>query len=334
MSSFQDIPPNMDAPLYRYRIFGLNVASALCLLQPETDFDAPDVIVRTCDLGCPPPEAERTGPLVAWDAGSARYFWPEVGSVEVRQGREILVDPVENAGPEILSHIVQGMAFGTLLDQRDSYTLHASAVAIDGRVVAFLGWKGHGKSTTCATLYGRGHPFVTDDVLALEGCGEGPVTVLPGTAQIKLYPDSLEASLGESADALPKIWEASPKRFRHVADGLDAALPLAAIYVLDFGTDADPGVRIEPVTGHAAFIELIRHSYMLRFTGEGGATPRHLSRSAWLADHVAIRRLVRPRDVSRVRESAEAVERDVRRLARLPGDGQPDPTAGRTLIVR
>jgi hypothetical protein len=294
-----------------YRLFGLQVASEIPLLQPECPHGPPDVVIRRARLGYDRPEASEDGPLVSAGAGSACYFWPEIGWVEVRRGEEVLVEPAPEASTELLSHILQGVAMATVLDQRGTFTLHASAVAIDGRAVAFLGWKGHGKSTLCATLYGRGHGFITDDVLALEE-RSGGLHVLPGTAQIKLYPDALEAALGEAAEPLPQIWSLSPKRFRAVADGVHEPLPLAAIYVLASGGPGLDRVAIEPVAPHAGCIELIRHSYALRFLGQEGATAEHLVRCAALARRIPMRRLVRPAAaVARVHESADALELDV-----------------------
>jgi hypothetical protein len=297
---------------FSYRLFGLDVASELSLLQNEHEIGQPDVVISRVELGHVTPATREAGPLTASERGFARFYWPEIGWIEVHDGRRILVDPAPGASPEIVSHIVQGIGMATLLDQRGIFTLHASAVAIDGIAVGILGWKGHGKSTLCATLYGRGHGFMTDDVLAVTGTAAA-MSVLPGTAQIKLYPDSLEASLGESAEALPQIWSLSPKRFRHVADGVLEPLPLGAIYVLGGGPEHEK-VTIEPVLPHAACIELIRHSYALRFFGERGATPEHLAQCAAVAKQVPVRRLMRPAAVSRVHESAEAMEQDVRSL--------------------
>ncbi|HET8654367.1 MAG TPA: hypothetical protein VFL93_02450 [Longimicrobiaceae bacterium] len=326
MADLSSVPPRELSRGYSYRLFDLGISSDLPLLQAEQALPGHDVTIRRVSLALEPPREGEGGPLVSSGPGFARFFWPHIGWMEVRNGREILVDPAPDAGPELLSHIIEGIGMGMLLDQRGVFTLHASAVAIDGHAVAFLGWKGQGKSTLCAALYGRSHGFVTDDVLALAGVGEGPVQVLPGTAQVKLFPDSLEASLGESSEAFPRIWELSPKRVRVIRDGVDDVLPLAALYILDSHA-ADADVVIEPLPAQAACLELVRHSYALRFLEQRGATPQHLALCAWLARNVPVRRLTRPRDVSRILESAEALERDARTLvAGAASDRHPSPS--------
>ncbi len=60
--------------------------------------------------------------------------------------------------------------------------LHASAVAVDGRCVAFCGARGSGKSTLAAALVAAGADFVTDDYAPLERTSwlVWPVPYAPG----------------------------------------------------------------------------------------------------------------------------------------------------------
>ncbi len=68
--------------------------------------------------------------------------------------------------------------------------LHASAVAVAGRVHGLLAASGVGKSSTAAHLVGRGAEFFTDDVLALEEIG-GRLVAHPGPRVAKLHEDEL-----------------------------------------------------------------------------------------------------------------------------------------------
>lgn len=70
--------------------------------------------------------------------------------------------------------------------------LHASAVAIDGRVHGLLAASGVGKSSTAAHLVGRGAQFVTDDVLVLEEIA-GRLVAHPGPRLAKLHGHELAA---------------------------------------------------------------------------------------------------------------------------------------------
>jgi hypothetical protein len=64
--------------------------------------------------------------------------------------------------------LVRGLVLAVLLELRGTSSLHASAVEVDGRVVAFAGESGSGKSTTAALSCAAGARLVSDDVLSLE----------------------------------------------------------------------------------------------------------------------------------------------------------------------
>ena len=84
--------------------------------------------------------------------GLVRFRWPGVGACEVRDGREIAVDPAPGVDADLLSTYLLGPALGVLLHQRGGLVLHASAVTVGGGCVAFLADAGWGKSTLAATL--------------------------------------------------------------------------------------------------------------------------------------------------------------------------------------
>ena len=118
---------------------------------------------------------------------------------------------------------------------------HASAVAIGGRAVAFVGDTGAGKTSLALRLVASGAEFLTDDVLAVEAgahgvlghAGAGIASVRP--AERDAMPaatwDSLGTVLGESGKTYVALPVAGEPR------------PLAAIYFLR----GDEGARIEPL---------------------------------------------------------------------------------------
>jgi len=60
-----------------------------------------------------------------------------------------------------------GPVLGLLLRLRGVTCLHASAVALADRAIAFVGSEGAGKSTTAALLARKGLAIISDDVVAL-----------------------------------------------------------------------------------------------------------------------------------------------------------------------
>jgi hypothetical protein len=80
--------------------------------------------------------------------------------------------------------------------------LHASAVAIRGRVIAFVGSSGSGKTSVAAHAVALGAPFVTDELLAFETDGAvvlahpGPARLSIEDCELRRIPDGQRARLG------------------------------------------------------------------------------------------------------------------------------------------
>ena len=150
-----------------YTAFALTIHSALPLPELLPGGEKADVTILLDRIG---PSPEEEGPILCLraDEKEACLTWGRVGTVLVRDGCEMIVDPTPGVEPEAVRLLILGAAMGVLLYQRGLTVLHASAVAIDGGVVAFLGEKGAGKSAIAAALYARGHRFITDDLLAVQ----------------------------------------------------------------------------------------------------------------------------------------------------------------------
>ena len=96
-----------------------------------------------------------------------------MASYRVSHGCEILIQPDAGALEQDVRGYLLGSIFAVLCHQRGLLPLHASAVAYQGGVAAFLANSGHGKSSMAAHLAGRGFPVVADDVCLVDVRGEG-----------------------------------------------------------------------------------------------------------------------------------------------------------------
>ena len=73
-----------------------------------------------------------------------------------------------------LTVLIEGWVAALLIWLRGDAVLHASAVVVDGRLTAFVGRSGQGKSTIAAALCSAGATLFTDDVLrvGLDSAGQ------------------------------------------------------------------------------------------------------------------------------------------------------------------
>ncbi len=262
-----------------------------------------DLVVRRGRVADTPRDASARGNVLRASPREACLYWADAGAILVRDGREITVDARPGADARALRAYLLGPALAVALHQRGLMVLHASAVALDGGAVAFLGASGAGKSTTAAALHARGHPVIADDAVAIELAAAGPVT-LPGAPPLRLLPDALTA-LGAAPADLPAAHPGDAKRTWAAGVHVAGPLPLRRCYVL---ADADRPV-IEPLAGHPAVFAILQHSYVgpaIRLF----ASADHLARCARLAGAVPVRRLARPRALDRLAALAALVEVD------------------------
>ena len=289
-----------SAAPYRYRVYGLRIRSDLRLpelFEDEGSGDA-DVDIRIGSVG----EELGIGP------GGAVLRVDNVATYRMRDGREITVDPDSNTADRNIRLFLLGSAMGVLLHQRGSLPLHANAIEVSGRAVAFMGESGAGKSTLAAWLHDAGHRVIADDVCVVSMDDKNRrARVHPGLARIRLWKDALERTGREAGDyeysyAGDETYEkfdipVSPDK------SAEAELDLAAVYLLSVGER----FRIIRLTGADAVEAIFSHTYRGLFVPDLGQSHSHFTASVDLARVTPIFRLERPKDLNELSRDIEKV---------------------------
>lgn len=185
---------------YRYRIYGLNLQSALEI--PEltlTDESSTDAEITFGDV---PSGLENSLARYQWlEFGDGRCLLrvPGIGRFLITEGKSIRIDRREDRSrqrgqgspvADVRVYLL-GSALGALLHQRRWLPLHVSAVQAESGVWAFTGDSGAGKSTLAACLHRRfGWPLVSDDVSVLRPHDKIPL-LHPGPRKLKLWQDAV-----------------------------------------------------------------------------------------------------------------------------------------------
>jgi hypothetical protein len=128
--------------------------------------------------------------------------------------------------------------------------LHASAVAIGGQALLFMGTSGAGKSSVALHLTARGATFLADDVTALE-LRDGAVTAHPGPPLVSVDAGGLERLRGEGAPSWTVLGSLEGEARIALAGAETRALPVAAVYVLTRSTDVSAIQIVPPAPGAA-----------------------------------------------------------------------------------
>ena len=266
-----------DGP-FDYRMFGLAVRSDLAI--PELPVAAiegePDAFIHAGQA--------QGGTLIAVDG---------IAEFAVSGGRDIWVSAAPGVSPRNVRLYLLGSAMGLLLHQRGLLPLHANAVEVGGKAVAFMGPSGSGKSTLAAWFHDRGHVVVADDVCVVR-FSEGEVPfVVPGLPRLRLWKEALEAS-GRNAVNFKRSYAGDDdwEKFDVPLDPASApqgSTPLGAIYVLESGDVS----RIELLAGIEAAEALFANTYRGHFITESGEPRLHWEACARLVRSTPIFRAVR-----------------------------------------
>jgi hypothetical protein len=303
--------PPQSSDRHYYTLFGLTVRSEIELpeLRPA-DAGGADVDIGLRDLGAAAPARDVAGLRLTADGvvlcvpGTSRYL--------IEQGCRIFVDPEAGVSPRNVRLFLLGSAFGALLHQRGLLPLHANAIAIEGRAVAFTGRSGAGKSTLASLFHDRGHCLLSDDVCVIDSDGAGQPIVHAGIPHMRLWRDSLERS-GRTAGDFEAVLDGRDK-FTVPArwSGTPESVPLAAVFTLASSGDDVGRIGIRRLRGAEALKALIANTYRGHYVARLGDSRRHWAASLDLVAKVPVFELERPWSPDWFAATVDAVEAHLR----------------------
>lgn len=204
--------------------------------------------------------------------------------------RAIVCAPCRGVPAPTVRHLLLDQLLPARLASDRRLVLHASAVAVDGRAIGFVGAAGSGKSTLAAALVRRGAALVTDDALMIEVRG-GRLVATPTYPGLRLWPAARKMWTPPGARRCRVAHYTRKERWAGAAVPFcPCAVPLAALYLIAPGTRASAR-RIGP---RQAVMALVRHSMILDVT-DRAALRASVDLAAEVASSVHVARLVVPR---------------------------------------
>lgn len=294
-----------------YRAYGLTISSEVALPELEpTSPAAPDIVIAVGPVDFPK-HASDGATAFRFEPTRQYLSWQAVGTFLISDASRIDVDPAPDVDDPLLAFPLLGPVMALLLHQRGLLILHASAIAIGGRSVVFLGDKGAGKSTTAGAMIRAGHLLLTDDVVALDLSDPARPMILPGFPQLKLAADAADAIRIEQAEVRPQVHPQIDKAQHRLREGFSGeAMPASRIYILQRGEHA----AISPLPVAGALPAIIKFSYVTRFGRQalvGDFASIHLRHCAQLASQLGVCRLDVPTGLTRIGEAVALIESDL-----------------------
>ena len=295
---------------------GVTQAYRLGALKLDSDFDLPalpgwsgpanapaDVICRGGRVPIRLSRATHATPLFQTSGtGECLLVLPGTGRILVRNGNDITVEPEADASN--MSAILTGPIQAVLWHQRGLLPLHASVVAIRGRVIALCGCGAAGKSTLAALLAAQGHSVIADDICVIDAHSGGQVTVQPGYARLQLWPDAL-AELGLATTGLERALAHKEKYFLDCSNCI-ASEPHKLAAVVTTAHPALPPATLERLRGAQAADALHDNVHTRRAADALGRAPTIFAAFARMASAgVSFWRLTLPDGKQRLRDAAK-----------------------------
>jgi hypothetical protein len=202
---------------------------------------------------------------------------------------------------------LNGSVYSAVASINGFMPIHASAVAHDGKVFAFTGSSGSGKSSLITALGQLGLPMFCDDTLILDLSDPDRIIGLPGHKRLKLTPSAIEMTGAEREERVAQ--DLDKYYVRPPGGDVSVPLPLAELLFLEQGSHPS----IEPLSGSERFVRTQDEHY----TAELFAAVRRFDRAAQfehrarLARQISMVRFVRPWNVRRFDEGVALAARYV-----------------------
>ena len=270
----------------RHSLFGLGVATEIPLPDLLTAEDAgePDVTIRRGQVP-PRPQGDTRMGLVVTPAGA--ILDTEAGRYFIRDGREIIVEPGPDASERNVRLYLLGSAFGAILHQRGLLPLHANAIEIEGRAIAFMGHSGAGKSTMAAWFHDRGFRILADDVCVVTMNESRPIAY-PGIPRLRLWREALELSGREAGDYDRSFDDMDKYDVPTLAQEVTTPIELDHVYLLKQADPASGSPGIRRLSGVEAVDALVANTYRGAFLPLMDGTKQHLLQCLALVNKVPI----------------------------------------------
>ncbi|MDF2903814.1 MAG: 2,3-cyclic-nucleotide 2-phosphodiesterase, partial [Bacillus sp. (in: firmicutes)] len=220
------------------------------------------------------------------------FHVPDTAIFCIKEGNKIIVSPIKGYEEDKMRLYILGTCMGILLMQRKVLTLHGSAIAIDGKVYAFIGESGAGKSTLASVFIRKGYQFLSDDVIAVSLSKEGIPYVFPSYPQQKLWQESLQ-EFGMKTTEYRPLFERETKFAVPVKSSfLDEALPLAGVFELVITENSN--ISLNRIESLARFSTLFNHTFRQTLIPRLDLIEWHFRESANILKRIHLYQLQRP----------------------------------------
>lgn len=297
--------------MFHYTAFGLNITSEIKLpgMIEKKNSDKSDVKIYLREVSPSLSPKVKKGPNYIVDHENVYIWWEDIGKVKISNGNQITVEPLpdlENSSETNIIPFLLGPVMSTLLHQRGFLVLHGSSVKIDNEAVAFLGYRGLGKSTTAIQLYKKGYSILTDDIVAIGFDEEGLPLLYPSYPHVRLSEESYTHTKDDTHILTP-IRTYAGKIFCDASRGFSQTpIKVKKIYVLKKSDET----QLSYLNSNEKIMDLITYS-IPHWVFQNSDYARNLTQCALLIKHAKVNRFEISHSFENISKIIRLIEKDI-----------------------
>ena len=276
---------------YVYQAFGLDIQSEIPFNELTLNVESrePELFIILEDLTKLWMQQETQPGKFSVGKDMVMFQIPNTATFCIKEGKWIIVSPMENAEFDKIHLYVLGTCLGILLMQKRVMTLHGSAIAINGKAYAIIGDSGAGKSTLARAFLEQGNKLLSDDLIPLEISDSGIPHVHPSYPQQKLWQESLQEFGMETTKYRPLFDRETKYAIPTNSSFLNEALPLAGVFELVKTENKD--IVLNPIESLERFRTIYNHTFRHSLIPRLGLTEWHFRESVKLLKQVDLYQL-------------------------------------------
>ena len=298
---------------YNYRVYGLNINSQIKIDEfikienlTEDDIDVYFSYGNMPDNIC---KLRLEGKSSFYSKNSVWFHIDNVASYYIKNGNEVIVEPVENADEQQINIYLMCSCLGFIMLQREKVAIHGGVIKKNNKAIIITGNRGVGKSTLSTALRLKGYEFISDDVAAISI--DKKVMVNPGFPYQKLCHDVMNKMNYDKSKF--KMYNCNSNK-KYIIPAFDSFenkdTPLDTI--IEIKVDDINEVKLIEVKGFEKLNNIMKNIYRGEFSGfMGGRTPEYISKCLYIAQNINYYQMIRPRVIFTVEEQIEILERNL-----------------------
>ena len=294
-----------------YKVYGLIVESDIEipeLLSIDNNENKIDIKITKDTI---PKEVIEKIPSYSWfkyDVNSMVFTVKNIGSFYIYDGKNIVVQPSENADNQGIKTFILGTSFGMILLQRNKVAIHGGAILIGENAIILTGQSGAGKSTLTNAFRQYKYPFMADDVCSTIKF-QDEIFIEPAYPQQKICRDAME-KMGYRIDDFKLIDEDREKYVIPTHESfVKEKRKLQAVFEIQ-PYDGEE-VKIEEVSGGEKMKTILRNIYRIEIISPHGIPPAYFKKVINIAKNTLVFRIKRPRGQFSVDRQIELIEKEL-----------------------